>query len=199
MVRNPGTLLSSAVTIALLVTGGGVPAAGQSGTGAYTAVQRIAPSAQGGQAFELVYTVDVPPDAFWKFKTDFASDALLSNRYIRSHRLISRRNNVYITETRYSHSPERVFRWQTTVYPSARRMNYRLLNPHECGQRFNRGTIQLTLEAGGTRVVHSSYFDFFGAAAWALFPGPGGMEAFLRYTAEWERQTSRDSIGRYLP
>lgn len=163
-----------------------------------TEVHRIESSDQTGQAFRLTYTVNVPLDLFWKFKTDFGADFLSSNRYIVSNRLISRQNNVYITETLYVDAPETVFRWQTTVYPSASRINYRLLNPAECGQKFNRGTIQLTPESGKTRIVHSTYFDFFGAAVWVHFPGPGGMVGFLRYTAEWERKTIKELQHHYL-
>lgn len=162
-----------------------------------TEVHRIFPSVKTGQAFRLIYTVDVPLPVFWKFKTDFGADFLPTHRYILSSRLISRHFNVYITETRYVDAPKSVFRWQTTIYPSANRINYRLLNPEECGQRFNHGTIQLSAVSGKTRVEHSTYFDFFGATLWAHFPGPGGMVGFLRYTAEWERETIEKLRHRY--
>ena len=181
------------------MTSGGIAAHSAEPATAATEVHRIQPAGGTGQAFRLTYTVDVPLPVFWRFKTDFGADFLLTNRYILSHRLVSRRHSVYVTETRYADAPQTVFRWQTTVYPSSHRMNYRLVNPEQCGQKFNRGTIQLSAVSNGTRVVHSTYFDFFGATIWTRFPGPGGMVGFLRYTADWERETIKKLRHRYDP
>lgn len=198
--HRTGTVFVSALIALTATLGFAAAAAGADERVAVTTeVHRIPPAGKTGHAFRLTYTVNVPVEQFWKFKTDFGGEFLLSNRYIISSRLVSRRGNVYITETRYVDSPDTVFKWQTTIYPSAHRMNYRLLNPKECGQNFNRGTIQLSTDSGTTRVEHSTYFDFFGATIWAHFPGPGGMVGFLRYTAEWERETIERLKHRYLP
>ncbi len=197
MIRTGTPFLSAIAALAVAMTCGSVAAHADQPGAPHTEVHRIGSSGQSGQAFRLTYTVNVPLNLFWKFKTDFGADFISSNRYIVSNRLISRQNNVYITQTRYRDAPNIVFRWQTTVYPLAYRMNYLLLNPEECGQKFNRGTIQLSTESGKTRIVHSTYFDFFGAAVWAHFPGPGGMVGFLRYTADWERKTINELQHRY--
>lgn len=162
-------------------------------------IYRLKPSQKGGSAFKLIYFVKAPIETFWKFKTDFRSEFLLTNKYIVSHRFVYWVNNVVVTETRYTNPPDVVFRWQTTVYPSARSLNYVLLNPKDCGQRFNYGFIKLEAVDSGTLVTHSSYFDFFGASLWAGLPGPVGMEAFLHYTARWERETLMRLLPRYQP
>jgi hypothetical protein len=164
-----------------------------------TTIYRLKPSEKGGSAVKLVYFVRVPVETFWKFKTDFQSDLLLTNKYIASNRFVYSANNMVVTETRYTNTPDIVFRWQTMVYPSIHRLNYVLLNPEDCGQRFNYGFIKIEAVGSGTRVTHSSYFDFFGASLWAGLPGPIGMEAFLRYTARWEQETIMRLLPRYQP
>ncbi|MFZ1198873.1 MAG: hypothetical protein WAO07_01795 [Desulfobacterales bacterium] len=164
-----------------------------------TAVYHLPPSKRGGHAVKLIYNVDVPIEVFWKFKTDFDGDFLETNRYIDSSRFVYRTNDTVVTETRYTGSPNVAFRWQTTLYPSVHGLSYVLLNPKDCGQKFNYGFIKLEAVAGGTRVTHTSYFDFFGATIWAGLPGPIGMEAFLRYTARWERETILRLLPRYQP
>ena len=198
MTRTGIFLLSAIAALAAAIIGGIATTSSEQPASTPTEVQRIETAGQTGQAFRLIYTVNVPLRQFWQFKTDFDGDFLLTNRYINSHRLVSRHHNVYITETRYTDAPGTVFRWQTTIYPLSYRMNYLLLNPEECGQKFNRGTIQMSSDSGKTRVVHSTYFDFFGATVWAHFPGPGGMVGFLRYTAEWEKKTIKQLQHRYL-
>ena len=160
-------------------------------------IRRLEPPAEGGRAVELTYLVDVPVDVFWRFKTDFSAEFLLSNRYITSNRVIARRSRTVITETSYSHSPGVTFRWQTSLEPTEWRLRYVLLMPDECGQRFNRGVIDLVPVDRGTRVTHAAFFDFFGATLWDRLPGPIGMEAFLRYTARWEQETVRRLQSRY--
>ena len=199
MLRTDAPTLSLLSIIVTITSIGTIAASADQNAPSTTEVQRIKSPDQSGQAYRLIYTVNAPLDAFWKFKTSFGAKFLVTNRYILSNRLVERKNNVFITETRYTDAPKTVFRWQTTVYPSAFRMNYVLLNPEECGQKYNRGTIQLADESGQTRVVHSTYFDFFGATVWVHFPGAGGMVAFLRYTADWERDTIRQIQHRYLP
>ena len=160
-------------------------------------VRRLPPPEKGGRAVELLYTAEVSIDIFWQFKTDFSAKFLLSNRYITSNRLIARQGTIVITETSYSYAPGVTFRWQTTLDPMNYRMNYVLLNPEQCGQRFNYGSIKLMKFGHFTRVTHRSYFDFFGAILWDHFPGPGGMEPFLRYTARWEIDTVRRLLPKY--
>ena len=160
-------------------------------------IRRLKPPAEGGRAVELTYLADVPVDVFWRFKTDFSAEFLLSNRYITSNRVIARRGQTVITETSYNHSPGITFRWQTSLEPANLRLRYVLLNPEECGQRFNRGVIDLVPVGHGTRVTHSAFFDFFGATLWDRLPGPIGMKAFLHYTARWEQETARRLQSRY--
>jgi hypothetical protein len=151
-------------------------------------ITKLKPERKGGRGFKLVYSVDASLDAFWKFKTDFDSPLLLSNKLISSHRLVSRADNVVVTETEYSHRPSAVFRWQTTVFPEQHLLRYELLNPQECGQRYHYGYIQLEALDSGTRVNQVTYFDFFGASVWVNYPFKGGMSQVLKYTAGWEQE-----------
>jgi hypothetical protein len=151
---------------------------------------RIPPEARGGEAYKLVYLVPAPLEVFWRFKTDFNNDFLVSRRYIREHGFISQQGNVVITEDIYTSAPGKSFRWKTTIHPSQHRLEFVLDNPVECDQRFNYGFIQLEpFGEAQTKVTHLAYFDFFGASLWANYPWPGGMSSFLRYTAAWEQET----------
>jgi hypothetical protein len=152
-------------------------------------IYRIKPEERGGEAFKLIYLVPVSVDVFWRFKTDFRGKFLLSNKYIREHRVIREIGNVIITENTYSNVPNETFRWQTTVYPDQYRLRYRLENPRECGQKFHYGTIKLEPFRSYTKVTHIAYFDFFGAYVWVNLPLGGGMSSFLMYTARWEQET----------
>lgn len=149
----------------------------------------IRPHAHGGRAYRLVYYAEVPVEVFWRFKTDFKNDFLTTNRYILSHRFVSRNVNTVVTETKYKNAPDVYFRWKTTLHPSSHRLEYMLLNPKECGQKFNFGHITLESVGSYTRVTHVTYFDFFGAFFWVNFPGNWGMKTFLHYTASWEQET----------
>ena len=151
-------------------------------------ITKLKPERKGGRGFKLVYSVDASVDAFWKFKTDFDSPLLLRNKLISSHRLVSRADNVVVTETEYSHRPSAVFRWQTTVFPEQHLLRYELLNPQECGQKYHYGYIQLEALDSGTRVNQVTYFDFFGASVWVNYPFKGGMSQVLKYTAGWEQE-----------
>jgi hypothetical protein len=152
-------------------------------------IYRIESEQRGGEAFKLIYLVPAPIDVYWRFKTDFSGDFLLSNKYIKEHRHIHDIGNVTITETRYSNVPNEIFRWRTTVYPDQYRLAFQLENPQECGQEFNYGTIQLEPFKSYTKVTHIAYFDFFGASLWVNLPLEGGMSTFLKYTARWEQET----------
>lgn len=160
-------------------------------------ISELKPQRQEGGGYKLVYVVDAPIDAFWKFKTDFDNNFLLTNKFIKSHQMISRRGNVVVTEDLfsedlYTHRPRAKFRWQTTLSPAEYRMDFVLLNPEECGQKFHYGHIQLeTLGAFSqkTMVTQVAYFDFFGVFFWVKYPWYGGMQHFLKYTAHWEQDT----------
>ena len=152
-------------------------------------VYRIRPEERGGEAFKFVYLVPVPIEVFWRFKTDFQGNFLLSNKYITKHRFILEAGNVTITENSYSNAPNDTFRWQTTTIPRQFRLDFTLLNPHECGHNFHYGSIQLESFKSYTKVTHIAYFDFFGASLWVNLPFRGGMKSFLYYTARWEDET----------
>lgn len=158
-------------------------------------ITKLKPPQQTGYGYKLVYIVDAPIEVFWRFKTDFDNDFLLSNKFIKSHHLISRQGNVVVTEDIFSEDvytqrPGAKFRWQTTVSPDRYRLDFVLLNPEQCGHRFHYGHIQLeTLKhiSQKTRVTQVAYFDFFGAFLWVNYPWYGGMVDFLTYTARWEQ------------
>lgn len=152
-------------------------------------ISKLKPERADGRGYKLIYSVNVPLAVLWKFKTDFDSQLLLSNRFITSHRLVSRKQDEVITETEYSNKPKAIFKWQTTLLPAQHLLKYVLLNPEECGQRYHYGYIQLESAGSGTRVTQVAYFDFFGVSLWANYPFNGGMSHFLKYTAKWEQQT----------
>jgi hypothetical protein len=151
-------------------------------------ISKLKPERARGRGFKLEYLVNAPLDIFWSFKTNFDSDLLHKNKYITSHKLVSREEGLVITETEYSYKPGKTFNWQTTVLPGQNLLKYELLNPDECGQKYHYGYIQLEPEGKGTRVTHVAYFDFFGASFWVNYPFKGGMSDFLKYTALWEQE-----------
>ena len=160
-------------------------------------IYQIVPDKRGGKAYKLVYFVKAPIDYYWRFKTDFDNEFLVKNRYIQEHNFISQNDNTVITENTYSNRPEEYFRWQTTVYPEAHRMDFVLLNPEQCRQKYHYGHIQLEPAAEGTQVTQVAYFDFLGASLWAAYPWKGGMKEFLTYTAHWEQETILKLRDRY--
>ncbi|MBI4776321.1 MAG: hypothetical protein HY788_19435 [Deltaproteobacteria bacterium] len=161
------------------------------------AIYRLAPDSRGGQAYKLVYLVRAPLDVFWKFKTDFDNDFLVTNKYIREHRFISRSGDSVITEDEYTHVPRIVFRWKTTVHSAIHRLDFVLMNPEECDQKYHYGYIRIESVQGSTRVTQVAYFDFRGASIWAVYPWGGGMKDFLSYTARWEQETVLRLTDRY--
>ncbi len=160
-------------------------------------IYKIAPDKRGGRAYKLIYFVQAPIDSYWKFKTDFDNDFLVKNKYIQEHKFIMRTGNTVITENKYAYKPDVYFRWQTTVLPETHRLEFDLLNPEECGQKYHYGHIQLASVEAGTLVTQTAYFDFLGAAFWAIYPWRGGMKDFLSYTALWEQETMLQLIERY--
>jgi hypothetical protein len=160
-------------------------------------IYQIAPDKRGGKAYKLVYLVEVSIDVFWKFKTAFDNNFLVKNKFIRKHNFISQNGNKFITEDKYTHGPDVYFRWQTTVFPQTYRLDFVLLNPKQCQQKFHYGYIQLESIAEGTRVTQVAYFDFWGVSLWANHPWRGGMKDFLSYTAHWEQETILHLESRY--
>jgi hypothetical protein len=153
-------------------------------------IDRIKSDPRGGIGYRLVYYVHVPLDTYWRFKTDFQGSFLSTHEYIREHRLVRRQGATVITENKYSIGPNATYRWLTKVDESQHRLEYRLLNPEACGQRFHYGFIQARAQGEGTLVTQVAYFDFFGATLWARYPWSGGMKDFLRSTAHWEQRTA---------
>lgn len=160
-------------------------------------IYKLAPERQNGGGYKLIYLVDAPLDIYWKFKTDFDNDFLLSNRLITAHRFVSRNRNVVVTENEYAGKPNATFKWQTTVLADRQLLEFTLLNPAECGQKYHYGYIQIKALGQATRVTQVAYFDFFGVSIWVDYPLYGGMAHFLKYTAAWEQQTIIKLKDRY--
>ena len=157
---------------------------------------KLRPEGKAGRGYKLIYLIDAPLDVVWEFKTDFDNQHLLSNKYINSHRLIGRNQNEVVTENEYSDKPKLKFKWQTTLLPDQHLLNYVLLNPEECGQKYHHGYIQLEAVGNRTRVTQVAYFNFFGVSLWVGYPFRGGMSHFLKYTSAWEQQAVLDMIGK---
>ncbi len=160
-------------------------------------IEHPEPDPRGGRAYRLTYRVQVPIEVYWRFKTDFNNDFLQDNPFIIEHRFVSRIDDTVITESRHVDGSDVFFRWQTTVFEAAHRLTFELLNPEEAGQRFHYGRIELSSEEDATRVVQTAYFDFRGAALWAIYPWKGGMRHFLQNTAQWEQETILNLKHRY--
>ena len=169
-------------------------------------IRELPPSERGGSGYELMYVVDAPIDVFWRFKTDFENAFITTNKFIVTHRLISRHDDVVVTEVvfsqdLYTHKPNAKFRWQTTLSPGAYRLDFVLLNPAQCGQRFHHGSIRLESagsEGRKTKVTQTAYFDFFGVSFWVNYPWYGGMKWFLTYSVEWEQATILRLKSKYI-
>lgn len=182
------------VCVVLATNGSGASAepmvegTGEASLDSDTVVTKLKPERAHGSGFEMVYSVAAAPNTYWRYRTDFEGRLILQNKFIKSHRLVSRDGSTAITETVYTNKPNTVFKWQTTVFPDRKLLEYELLNPAECGQRYHYGSVQLEALDGGTRVTHIAYFDFFGVSLWVNYPFKGGMSRFLKYTASWEQQ-----------
>ena len=150
-----------------------------------------------GKGYKLVYMVAAPLRAYWKFKTDFKNDFLLTNKLIMEHRLVEHKKNVAITESIYATKPGVRFRWRTISFPDVHRLDFELQNPKECGQKFHYGHIQLEAAGEYTKVTQIAYFEFFGATLWMNYPWYGGMHHYLNYTARWEQETITRLLDRY--
>ncbi len=158
---------------------------------------KLRPEGKAGRGYKLIFLIDAPLDVVWRFKTDFDNQYLLNNKYINSHRLLSRNQNEVVTENEYSNKPKVKFKWQTTVLPEHHRLIFVLLNPEECGQKYHHGYIQLEAVGNRTRVTQVAYFNFFGVSFWVGYPFMGGMSHFLKYTAAWEQKAVVDLVSHY--
>jgi hypothetical protein len=151
-------------------------------------IERLPSGPSGGQAYRLTYTANVPIDVYWRFKTDFDNNFLEKNKFILSHRFISRENNTVITENEYKSKPKVFFRWKTTFSVRNFRLDFVLLNPETTGHDFHYGHILMIPQGDNTtRIVQEAHFNFLGASFWAIYPWSGGMTEFLKYTAQWEQ------------
>lgn len=190
--------------VAILFASGGLsseisvspPVAGQR-VSSDPVIDKLKPERTDGAGYKLIYSVDVPPEVFWKFKTDFENKFVLSNKFIRNHRLVGRNGNEVVTEAEYTNKPKAIFRWQTTLLPDQYQLKFVLLNPEECGQKYHYGYVQLEALGSGTRVTQVAYFDFFGVSLWVNYPLYGGMSHFLKYMAHWEQETILDIKHEY--
>jgi hypothetical protein len=160
-------------------------------------IDRITADKRGGKAYKLVYLVNARIDVYWRFKTDFDNNFLVKNKYVKEHRFIAQHGNTVITEDKYTNGPDVNFRWQTTIFPLAKRLEFVLSNPKQCHQKFHYGYIQLKPVPEGTQVTQVAYFDFWGSSLWAAWPWGGGMNDFLSYTARWEQKTIVQLKDRY--
>jgi hypothetical protein len=160
-------------------------------------IYKLDPVDTAGNGYKLVYMVAAPLAAYWKFKTDFDNDFLLTNKLISEHRLVAHQNNVAVTESVYTTKPGVRFRWRTISFPDIHRLNFELQNPKECGQKYHFGHIQIEASGEHTKVTQTAYFNFFGATLWMNYPWYGGMRHYLNYTARWEQETITRLIDRY--
>ncbi|MGD8291402.1 MAG: hypothetical protein PVF37_06840 [Desulfobacterales bacterium] len=160
-------------------------------------VYKLYPENIDGMGYKLVYLISAPLEAYWKFKTDFENDFLLTNKLISKHRLLKYKDNVAITENVYATKPGVRFRWRTMTLPNRHRLEFELQNPQECGKKFHYGHIQLKAAGDYTIVTQVAYFNFFGAALWMNYPWYGGMRYYLEYTARWEQETIIRLIDNY--
>ena len=160
-------------------------------------IEHLEPDSRGGKAYQLVYLVKAPIDVYWRFKTDFDNRFLVNNKFFREHHLISQSNGTVITENKYTNGPDVSFRWRTSVFPESHRLDFVLMNPEACEQKFHYGCIQLEAVKEGTRVTQTAYFDFWGVFLWVLNPLAGGMRDFLVYNARWEQEIVLQLKDRY--
>ena len=161
-------------------------------------LQQIDPDPNGGFAYRLVYHVPASIEKFWRFKTDFRNEILLTSRELIEHRVVKTFGNRVITENRYATAPGLRFLWQTTVIPEQYRLDFKLLNAKECRHRFHYGTIQLSHEGDYTKITQIAYFDFRGASLWVKYPWYGGMKSTLTKVAKWEQQVAAQHVQTYL-
>jgi hypothetical protein len=143
-----------------------------------------------GYGYRLQYVVPVPIEVFWKFKTDFDNEILLTSSELVGHRLVEVNGRDVITEDQYASAPGLKFLWKTTILKNAYRMEFILLNPEQCRHDFHYGSIQLRQVGERTHVTQTAFFDFKGASIWVKYPWYGGMKSTLTKVAKWEQKTA---------
>lgn len=148
----------------------------------------LKPERAEGRGYRLEYTLDAPLDVAWKFKTDFNSKLVLTNKMILAHRLINRSADGVITETVQANRPKSVFRWKTRLFPDQHRLDFVLLDPDECGMDYFYGSVTLQPMGSATRITQVAYLDFFGVSLWVNYPFHGGMSQTLNDNVHWEQQ-----------
>ena len=155
-------------------------------------IERI-PAPDGGYGYQLQYFVPSSIDEFWRFKTDFDNDILVTSEELIEHRLVESFDNSVITEDRYATAPGLRFLWQTTIIPNVYRLEFKLLNPDDCRHEFHYGFVQLTPDGSYTKVTQVAYFNFVGASFWVKYPWYGGMKSTLTKVAKWEQKVASNS------
>ena len=161
-------------------------------------LSRVEPETGRGYGYVLQYYVPAPIEAFWRFKTDFNSDILLTSDELIGHRMIESDESKVITENRYATAPGLRFLWQTDIFPDRYRLEFRLLNPKECRHSYHYGSIQLSPDGNHTKVIQTAFFDFKGASIWVKYPWYGGMKSTLTKVAKWEQKMAKLHKRQYL-
>ena len=161
-------------------------------------LRRVVPEKEDGFGYVLQYYVSAPIEAFWRFKTDFNSEILLTSDELVGHRLVEWDGNNVTTENRYATAPGLRFLWQTTVIPNQHRLEFKLLNPEDCRHSYHFGSIQLSPAGNYTKVTQTAIFDFRGASLWVKYPWYGGMKHTLTKVAKWEQKMAEKYKRRYL-
>jgi hypothetical protein len=153
-------------------------------------LKRLNPAENNGYADKMEYYVPAPIDVFWRFKTDFDNEILLTSKNIIEHRVVGYSANNVITENCYATAPGLRFLWQTTVHWNQYRLDFQLLNAQDCRHDFHFGTIQLAPAGDYTKVTQTACFNFVGASLWVKYPWYGGMKSTLTTLAKWEQKTA---------
>ena len=152
----------------------------------------------GGYGYRLRYYVPAPIDVFWRFKTDFDNDVLLTNEELIEHRLVKSFDNSVITEDRYATAPGLRFLWQTNVISDKLRLEFKLLNNKDCRHDFHHGVIKLSPAGNYTQVTQTAFFDFVGASLWVKYPWYGGMKSTLTSMVRWEQKIASEFKQSFL-
>lgn len=192
----------SLLTLLLILASLLIPVSGYAGAARSSLQNKIslervvAPS--GGYGYRLQYYVPAPIDVFWRFKTDFDNDVLLTNEELIEHRIVESFDNSVITENRYATAPGLRFLWQTDVILDKFQLEFKLLNNEDCRHEFHHGTIELSPAGDYTQVTQTAYFDFAGASLWVKYPWYGGMKSTLTKMVKWEQSVASEFKQSYL-
>ena len=152
----------------------------------------------GGYGYRLRYYIPAPIDVFWRFKTDFDNDVLLTNEELIEHRLVESFDNSVITENRYATAPGLKFLWQTNVISDELRLEFKLLNNEDCRHDFLYGVIELSPAGIYTQVTQTAFFNFVGASLWVKYQWYGGMESTLTKMVRWEQKVAYEFDRSFL-